>query len=249
MANITINGQVYIIEQGAGGYTYYRVASNQRFGKKVKARGTTLAVLSGTDGTPNPELGISQVEWGVGSILNPSIDPDHIEIIGPSNVDEGTTTQYLCKLIYSNDSYEYVEALWGENSAFASISSDGLLTTGEVSSDESCTIYVEYGNKYAELTITIKDKLVIDYLEITGPESVPEESTAQYVCTAYYTNGTNAVITPTWSVPVGPYSSIDETGLLTTKSVPDGYPPIMSHVIAEYNFYPTYLDIFIYDVS
>lgn len=67
MSTLLINGQTYIIEQGAGGYTYYRVAAQQRFGKKVKARNNTLLVQSGTDGTPNPDIGLPALTWGTGS--------------------------------------------------------------------------------------------------------------------------------------------------------------------------------------
>jgi hypothetical protein len=63
---ITINGQTYLIEEGAGGYTYYRVASTQRFGKKVKAKGSDLIVWNGTDGTPDPNIGLGQLPKGSG---------------------------------------------------------------------------------------------------------------------------------------------------------------------------------------
>jgi len=64
---ITINGQEYFIEVGIGGYTYYRIAANQRFGKKVKARGTSLLVSNATDGTPNPDQGLAALQWGSGA--------------------------------------------------------------------------------------------------------------------------------------------------------------------------------------
>jgi hypothetical protein len=70
---ITINGQTYLIEQGAGGYTYYRVSSTQRFGKKVKAKGTDLIVWNGTDGTPDPNIGINQLPKGTGSDYPPPL--------------------------------------------------------------------------------------------------------------------------------------------------------------------------------
>lgn len=74
MATLVINGQTYIIEQGAGGYTYYRLSQSQRFGKKVKSRNGTLAIFSGTDGTPNPEIGLqaSNLSWGTGSDYPPA---------------------------------------------------------------------------------------------------------------------------------------------------------------------------------
>lgn len=64
---LTINGQDYIVEKGAGGYTYYRTVQAQRFGKKVKAKNGILLVWNGTDGTPNPEQGLAGLTWGQGS--------------------------------------------------------------------------------------------------------------------------------------------------------------------------------------
>lgn len=64
---ITINGQEYIIETGTGGYTYYRVASTQRFGKKVKAKNGYVGVWNATTGTPNPTIGLNALTWGKGT--------------------------------------------------------------------------------------------------------------------------------------------------------------------------------------
>jgi hypothetical protein len=73
---ITINGQEYIIEQGAGGYSYYRVSSTSRFGKKVKAKDGFVAVWNSTTGTPNPDIGLNTVAWGNGAdVPPPVVDP------------------------------------------------------------------------------------------------------------------------------------------------------------------------------
>lgn len=67
MSNITINGQEYSIVSGADGFKYYRVAMSNKFGKKVKAKDNYIAVWNSNTGTPNPDIGINNIPWGVGS--------------------------------------------------------------------------------------------------------------------------------------------------------------------------------------
>jgi subtilisin family serine protease len=60
-------------------------------------------------------------------------------------------------------------------------------------------------------------------IEVTGPEVVTEQSTAQYSCIAYYEDGSTEDITSDalWS-DNSDYATIDETGLLTAEDV-DSY--------------------------
>ena len=77
-------------------------------------------------------------------------------------------------------------------------------------------------------TITVAGKthtvyqegLTITRITITGPTSVDGNSSAQYSCTAYYSDGKSHTITSTaaWSENSS-YASINSTGYLTTSSV------------------------------
>jgi hypothetical protein len=59
-------------------------------------------------------------------------------------------------------------------------------------------------------------------IEVGGPISVEEETTEQYSCLAFYTNGSSNDVTDVciWSVIPTNYASIDTNGLLTALSVP-----------------------------
>jgi hypothetical protein len=58
----------------------------------------------------------------------------------------------------------------------------------------------------------------ISYLQISGSTSVNEKSGESYTCKAYYTDGSNATISPSWSESSS-YANINSSGYLTTYSV------------------------------
>jgi len=59
---------------------------------------------------------------------------------------------------------------------------------------------------------------VLTGLTISGPATVEEGNTAQYTCTASYSDGSTQTITPVWSENRS-FTSIDSSGLLTASSV------------------------------
>jgi hypothetical protein len=60
----------------------------------------------------------------------------------------------------------------------------------------------------------------ISYIQISGPTQVNENSTAQYSCIAYYSNGSSSTVTSSasWSENSS-YASISDSGVLTTNLV------------------------------
>ncbi|MHC4534016.1 MAG: Calx-beta domain-containing protein [Planctomycetota bacterium] len=84
---------------------------------------------------------------------------DYIEITGPTEVDEDSGDQYTCTAYFIDSSTSDItnSATWSEDSDFASIDTDGFLTTSPVSSDESCEITATFGGKTDTYDITIKN--------------------------------------------------------------------------------------------
>ena len=93
--------------------------------------------------------------------VNPVKTLSSIAIEGPNQVNENATQDYNCRAYYSDNTNALVEPSWGENSAYASISGSGLLTTTEVPSDQSCQVTASFSEggvtKNATLAVTIKD--------------------------------------------------------------------------------------------
>ncbi len=74
---------------------------------------------------------------------------------------------------------------------------------------------------------------VITHIGITGPNQVPANSTGQFVCTAYYDDGTGSPVSAAWSVE-GDFAAIDNLGQLTTLDVHGIY---IATLTAQYEHY------------
>ncbi len=74
---------------------------------------------------------------------------------------------------------------------------------------------------------------VITHIGIAGPNQVPANSTRQFVCTAYYDDGTGSPVSAVWSVE-GDFAAIDNLGQLTTLDVHGIY---IATVTAQYEQY------------
>ncbi len=148
----------------------------------------------------------------------------YITISGPDSVNENSSAQYTCTAHYSNGSSADVSAsaTWSENSAYAAISSGGVLTTASVSSDQTVTVTAVYADQSADKSVVIKNVApVVSSLSISGPDEVTENSTAQYYCTAHYSDGSSADVSTsaTWSENSA-YAAISSGGVLSVSDVP-----------------------------
>jgi len=142
-----------------------------------------------------------------------------LAISGASAIDEETSSQYVCIASYSDGTSGRVAAAWSENSSYATISGTGLLSAGNVLSDESVVLVASYGGMSGSMAVTISYVApTLTGIAISGATRVEEESSAQYSCTATYSDGTSEIVVPAWSQNSG-YASIDASGLLVTGDV------------------------------
>jgi len=89
---------------------------------------------------------------------------DHIEVEGPASVNENANENYECRAFYTDGSSRIVQASnWQTETSYAVISSAGVLTTSEVSSDETIQVQAAYTensiSRTATFQVTIKDGL------------------------------------------------------------------------------------------
>ncbi len=138
-----------------------------------------------------------------------------LEITGPASLDEGASAQYSCTATWSDGTVETVAASWSENSAYAAITAAGLLSAGDVDADQNVTLTASFSGLDATKPVTISYVApVLTAIAIAGPGSIDEESTAQYFCTATWSDGTTLSIEPSWSVSAP--ASISASGVLTS---------------------------------
>ncbi|MEJ2155727.1 MAG: hypothetical protein P8X96_10350 [Desulfobacteraceae bacterium] len=69
-----------------------------------------------------------------------------LTISGPAAVDGGSSAQYGCMATYSDGSTSAVTPIWGENSAFSSISAGGVLTAAAVATDQTVIITADFAS-------------------------------------------------------------------------------------------------------
>ena len=148
-----------------------------------------------------------------------------VSISGATSVNENSSSDYTLTAYYSDGSSRAVtgEASWSDNSSYASISADGVLTSYAVDSDQTITITASYGGKSDSHTVTIKDVQItptVTSVSINGETTVYEDSSSSYTLSVNYSDGTSQTISDgaSWSVNSS-YASISSGGVLTTIAV------------------------------
>ena len=146
-----------------------------------------------------------------------------ITISGPTQLNENSSAQYACTAHYSDGSTAALSSgvTWSENGAATSINASGLLTAANVTADTAVTITASYGGRSDTHSVTVKYVApTLSSITISGPTQLNENSSAQYACTAHYSDGSTAALSSgvTWSEN-GAATSINASGLLTAANV------------------------------
>jgi hypothetical protein len=236
--HITISGSTSVNESSGAQYTckaYYSDGSNTTVTSSASwNENSSYTTISGsgylsTSSVSSDKSCTITASYGGKSdthsvtIKNVAATLSSITISGSTQVNESWGSIYTCTANYSDGSTSNVSnsASWGENSAYASISSSGTLTTLAVSSDKSCTITASYGGKSDTHSVTIKNvAATLSSITISGSTSVNESSGAQYTCKAYYSDSSSSTVTSSasWNENSS-YASINGSGYLTANSV------------------------------
>jgi hypothetical protein len=148
-----------------------------------------------------------------------------LSIGGPTAVAENSSGHFWAQAIFDDGTVQDVTPTWSVNGTTSSISSSGLLSTGEVNTDTTVTVSssctIGGVTKTASQAVQILNTLpppTLSHLIISGPSSVTENTTAQYGATAYLTDGSWQTATATWSVDSAA-SNISGSGSLNAGNV------------------------------
>jgi hypothetical protein len=91
-----------------------------------------------------------------------------LTIEGSSTVNQGATVRFSAKAFYDDGTSEVVTPTWSENSAYASISTDGIFKANTVPKEQSVTVSASYASgsvtKKTSMAVTILDGAV----EVSG---------------------------------------------------------------------------------
>ena len=155
------------------------------------------------------------------TVIDTTVYPNSAEIVGDNQMEEGTSKNVTFRVTYTDGSTSDVVPNWSSsNTGTASIDSSGKITTAVNLQSNSTTeisgSYTESGTTVnASMTLTVKD--VTNYPQsaaITGPTSVPENTTATYQLEVTYQDGTTSV------EPVSTFT-IDNASIGTLTSTGD----------------------------
>jgi len=159
-----------------------------------------------------------------------------IAVQGPASLAGGATATYTAVASYGDGSSRNVAGTWSVSpTPYATMSSSGVLTANQVSSDQTVTVNVSYTeggatkSAYSSVTITAGTNqptttnppganALLTGLAILGPSSVNGGTSATYSAQASYNDGGSQVVSANWSENSS-YGTISGDGVLTTSSV------------------------------
>jgi hypothetical protein len=166
--------------------------------------------------------GIKAVARKVIKVIKEETNIESLRILGATTVVELSRSQFSAIATWTDGTVTSVEAEWATNKF--NISSSGVFDAGSVDSPLDVTITARADGKVATFIVVVVDTpVLLQNLNIIGPNNVTEDIVAQYTAYAHYSNNTDIEITPVWSI-VGNINniSIDTDGKLvfTGISVP-----------------------------
>ncbi|AWY08430.1 tail protein [Erwinia phage vB_EamM_Alexandra] len=159
----------------------------------------------------------------------PVVDLASIKIVGPSSVQEKTTTPYTVLATYSDGHTATIspnEFRLQQASIYAEFNNSNLIAGAVPIANTSVTIYASYTEngitKNATLNVTIVgNPPVVTSLEVRGADQMNENTVQTYTAWEILSNGSERQVTnPTWSVIQGSaIASIAQTGVLSAGEV------------------------------
>jgi hypothetical protein len=176
------------------------------------------------------EMAVKNAPEDCGAVT-PSASLTGISISGPSELDENSQAEYSVTASYSDGSTQDVTSLanWDLTETSYAAMDGNRLSALEVPNDLEITLTATYTDgeatrsKAVQITITDVSPLapVLTGISISGPAEVAENTQANYMATAAYSDGTtrDATTLSQWQVNDSSYAEISGNGL-TTFEVP-----------------------------
>ena len=144
-----VEGDPVSLSNPTSALTTFTTPKTESFDKNIELK-LTVTDRGGLKGTTGFSAYIMQNEPPV---LN------SVLITGSSRIDESSGAQYILTANYSDGNSSEVTGFadWSDSSSYASINSNGYLTTSPVVSDESCTISAAYEGRFDTYNVTIQN--------------------------------------------------------------------------------------------
>lgn len=144
-----------------------------------------------------------------------------LTITGPNTLVEGQSAAYVANILYSNGMLVSDLVLWESSSAGLYIDQQGIATASRPDANFSATIKATFQFNGVKTTATKTVEVQVEVItplsmSISGPNSVMELNSAQYIAITAWSNGVTTTVPAQW---VTSKFSIDSTGLFSAGSV------------------------------
>jgi len=203
-----------IAGEGASGTLPYEVAGTPQVGDEA------VVTVSGGGRT-------KQVTVVYGRVSD-FVQVKTVSIVGPSEVKESSQTNYACMATLANGTTTQVEAQWSDDSSYAVVGSQGLLSASAVDTDQFIKLAAVFEGIKVEKTVAIRNvPPPVTGIVVTGPSEMKESSMAAFTCTASYADGTSGKVDAVWNDD-SPYALISSAGLVRSGSVPSDQTMVIS---------------------
>jgi len=146
-----------------------------------------------------------------------------LEITGPAQVQEHSTSNFTCTATYDDEGTADVSASaeWDLDLPSLASISGGALTVGTINGSTNCQLSASLDGIEDNLNVTfVETMLNLVSLEITGPDTVLENSASNYTCIATYNDGSTSNVTTlvNWDENSS-FTTINNEGVLTASDV------------------------------
>lgn len=161
------------------------------------------------------------------SVIDTTVYPERIDIVGPSFVVEGRAAMFTAIVRFTDGTSGIRVLQWStDTTAFGTIDvASGLFTAvPDVASDKTVTVSTAFtqNGRFITASKDLTVKTTVNTPEtaiITGPSSIRVGETATLIFTVTYLDGTTVRMKPTWALSNTNIASISADGLLTAKQV------------------------------
>lgn len=146
-----------------------------------------------------------------------------VGISGPDTIADGGNASYTCTATWDDGSSMEVEPVWSLSSTvYATVNANGNVTCmNSTTQEQRVTLRASYTNgsitRTAAKTIVL-EPIALTSLKIQGPQAIVADRTAKYTCIVTFSNGSTSSVSPTWSLSVASYASVNSQGQVTNKN-------------------------------
>ncbi len=135
-----------------------------------------------------------------------------ISISGKTYIPYGETEAYTCTAAWSDGSTSIVSPQWSLSSTkYATLSGNTVTNKNTSGLEQTVTLTATYTHNGVTRTATHRitlPTLLLDSIDINGPDSIAYGASATYTCIAKWNNGTTSTVSATWELSSTTYATL-----------------------------------------